>query len=80
MSMKEEQLSANPNIVRCQGCGSPVDARSPLVWQKVEGWERKREEGGTNHVALRKTRQEFMCGACIMKERAGVSSGQIGLL
>ena len=65
----------NPWVVTCSsgGCGhKELDERHVTVWSKVEGWEKKRDAGGTNHVALRKPLGVFMCAGCMDLLRAGL--------
>jgi len=62
--------------MRCSGCGEEIRG---VVWQKEVGWERHREAGGTNHVALRRTLDEYLCDSCMYRERHGVSAGQTSL-
>jgi len=57
----------------CPLCGQSIDPTSPYVWQRVEGWERKRKQGGTNAIALRRTRQEWAHPACVTLARDGYS-------
>jgi len=40
-----------------------MDERIETVWQHVTGWTKKRDQGGTNHIALRKELPEMMCNA-----------------
>ncbi len=61
------------------GCGKVItDTHS--AWCSITGWERPREQGGTNHVALRKQTGEYMCDICMSKFQAGLAPGQGGLL
>lgn len=63
---------------RCSSCGMELtDAMNP--WLEVQGWERKRVKGGTNHVALRKQTGKMMCHGCMSKLQAGLSPGQLAL-
>lgn len=54
-----------------------MDERIATVWSKLEGWEKKRAAGGTNHVALRKPLGEFMCNGCMEKLLSGVAAAQL---
>ncbi len=56
-----------------------MDERLVTVWSKVTGWEKKRDQGGTNHVALRQPLNEFMCVGCMDKLKSGVSARQLQL-
>jgi hypothetical protein len=44
------------------------------VYQRVSGWERWRDAGGTNALALRKTEQLFACERCIGLEKRGINA------
>jgi hypothetical protein len=62
-------------------CGTMLNPnRVDTFWQKVEGWERKREQGGTNHVALRKKLDVRMCLSCMRQLQNGVDPGQSTLV
>lgn len=70
---------SSPYILRCTECGRQMDERVETVWCKVEGWEKKRSQGGTNHVALRKPLNAFMCPGCMDKLQSGVAARQLAL-
>lgn len=61
----------------CAHCGRSIDERYETVWKKVEGWEKKRGSGGTNHLALRKNIGSFMCAVCMDKLLSGLSASQL---
>lgn len=63
----------------CHECQKEIDVRSPRVWQQVIGWERKRNGGGTNHIALRKPQPVWCCAECIDLKLAGESRNQFKL-
>ena len=67
---EQEATSEQSFAVRCDRCGEGI-AEWSKAWQKVEGWERHRKAGGTNALALRAPLQEFMCEACMIKEKLG---------
>jgi hypothetical protein len=69
----------DPYILRCSACGRQIDERVETVWSKVEGWEKKRSGGGTNHVALRVPLYEFMCALCMDKLQNGIPALQTGM-
>lgn len=56
-----------------------MDERIDTVWGKIEGWAKRRDAGGTNHVALRKPLYVFMCNGCMHKLLSGVASSQLTL-
>lgn len=45
-------------------------------WREITGWDRPRDDGGTNAVTLRRETGRVACDACIAKLRAGASIGQ----
>jgi hypothetical protein len=60
-------------------CSADVDPRSPSVWRRVVGWERKalgasRKSG--SDIALREARDEYACDGCIRKIKLGVAPTQ----
>lgn len=63
-------------IVKCDKCKRDIDDRAETVWNLVEGWEKKREGGGTNYLALRKTKEQFRCNACMTLLLEGLDPGQ----
>ena len=65
----------NPAIV-CHFCGESVDPDAVATYRYVTGWEQKREQGGTNHVALRQPRQAWAHEACVDRERHKVNALQ----
>lgn len=69
-----------PYHVTCEYCGRVMDERYETVWNKVEGWEKRRNQGGTNHVAERRPLHAYRCAACMDKALNGVHSGQESLV
>lgn len=63
----------------CIECDRPVTPKEN-PWAEVIGFERKRESGGTNHVALRKRTGRIVCPECMVKMLAGMASGQQSLV
>jgi hypothetical protein len=55
----------------CPFCQQPVDLGNPHNWQRVQGWEQKRRQGGTNALALRETKQEWAHPACVVLAKDG---------
>ena len=70
----------SPYEYPCSQCTRLVDERREVIWSQVIGWEKKREAGGTNHVALRRPQNLFMCDDCMTKLQQGVSPDQQTLL
>jgi hypothetical protein len=52
-------------LAYCHFCGESLDADRPGVYQYVEGWERRRAQGGTNAVRLPKRLTRYACHSCI---------------
>lgn len=70
-------------MIECStpGCPRLLDPELPgSFYRKVEGWERAREQGGTNHVALRRPLNEYRCLECVQREQAKINAGQGSLL
>jgi hypothetical protein len=57
----------------CVFCGGPP---GPNPYRKVTGWERHRQQGGTNALRLREQHEEVACMHCIEREARGVSAQQ----
>ncbi len=72
----------DPWLVACCECGEhKIDlSRRRSYYQKVEGWERFREGGGTNALSIRRPFDVFMCVRCMDRALAGVPSGQGSLV
>ena len=66
--------------MKCSVCEREINERIEKVWVKVTGWEAKREQGGTNHIALREQLNEFMCVGCMTLTQAGLNPGQSSLI
>ena len=65
-----------PPTVGCVFCGEQVDPNSRRTWRKVEGFERHRDAGGTNAIALRHQLDVWACDPCISKQKTGLAPGQ----
>lgn len=66
--------------MNCSKCGRALNEKIETVWNFVEGWEKPREGGGTNHLAMRTPKDVFCCNACMTLMQAGLSTGQESLL
>lgn len=73
-------LHEQVNLPKCAFCAKPVDPEGPFAYRKVVGWERKRDQGGTNAIRLRVPQPEFACEFCINKETKGINARQGSLL
>ena len=63
-------------IFKCDKCERDIDDRTETVWNLVEGWEKKRDGGGTNYLALRKPKEQFRCNPCMTLLLEGLDPGQ----
>jgi len=68
-----------PSVVVCTFCGEPVRPRDPLVWHRVEGWERPGKAGGSD-ITLREQVDGFACARCVALKKMGVDVRQETLL
>jgi len=50
--------------MKCFNCPRDVDPNDSRTLFEVTGWERKREQGGQNHVRFRKQTGRLMCPVC----------------
>jgi len=60
-------------MATCRFCNKPINLANPYNWQRVEGWEHKRNQGGTNALALREAKQEWAHALCIDRAKHGFS-------
>jgi len=49
----------------CHKCNRVIDDKIETVWNLVSGWEKKRDQGGTNHLALRTPQDLYCCNGCM---------------
>lgn len=64
---------------RCEKCNRQMDDKVETVWNFVTGWEKRREQGGTNHIALRTPQDTYCCNGCMQLLLAGLDPGQQAL-
>ncbi|MBA2707202.1 MAG: hypothetical protein H0U59_05295 [Gemmatimonadaceae bacterium] len=70
---------ASPYQYVCEKCSRVIDERYETVWNQTLGWEKKRMQGGTNHLALRRPQNRFMCHVCMSKILDKMDPGQENL-
>lgn len=70
----------DPHVYHCEKCGRSIDDRNETPWLEVIGWERHRDQGGTNHIADRQQTGRARCFGCMNKIQKGLSPGQTVLL
>jgi len=56
-------------LPRCAACGQPIDR---VVLFEITGYERDREQGGTNHVVARRRTGRVVGECCARRVQAGV--------
>jgi hypothetical protein len=65
----------------CTRCGKQVDPnRAGGAWTKIEAWEQRRAQGGTNHAALRRPLGVYLCNGCMKLLQAGIATEQTSML
>lgn len=52
-------------IVNCEFCGNPLRTVDRGVCRYVEGWEKNRDQGGTNAIRLRIVHDRWAHDACV---------------
>lgn len=64
--------------MRCDAehCNEPVDQTDPNFMLEVSGWERRRKEGGTNHIWDKHYTGRALCGMCALKMRTKIDPNQ----
>lgn len=65
-------------LVTCEACAAQVP--QDLAWRGVRGYDRKRASGGSNHIALRRSTDDYLCDGCMRKRQHGISTQQTGLI
>jgi hypothetical protein len=60
----------------CHKCGRELNEKTETVWNMVVGWEKRREAGGTNHIALRRRKDLYCCNGCMTLMLDGLSPAQ----
>lgn len=60
----------------CSMCGNPVNPKSKNTMQRVQGWEKKRSQGGANQIILREVLPEFAHVDCVDARKLGILPGQ----
>lgn len=68
------------DTVPCALCGEQIAYEDVEdSYRLVVGWEKRRAQGGTNALRLRKPQEVFAHFECVEKEAHGVAAGQQGL-
>lgn len=63
----------------CALCGDPV-TNPENHFRKVEGWEQRREQGGTNALRLREPKDSYAHSWCVDRESRHLNARQGELL
>jgi hypothetical protein len=66
--------------VACENCPRLVDTRVETVYQRASGWVKKRQQGGSNALALPELETRFMCTGCMDRAKRGIDPDQRSLL
>jgi len=66
--------------MNCSKCGRPINDHIETVWQYASGWIKRRDAGGTNHLALRELHDKLMCNGCMQLMLDGLDPGQQSLI
>jgi hypothetical protein len=69
-------MTDDPFLYQCRHCHNMIDERTHTVWRSVQGWTKKRDQGGDNHVALRRPLNDYMCNACMTLALSGLHPQQ----
>lgn len=63
--------------IRCQHCQEAIPPdQLERCWRRVSGWEKHREKGGTNALALREVHDLWMHASCMVLAKRGIPAGQ----
>lgn len=65
---------------KCSECEREVQPGKPGTYTRIEGWDTPRSAGGTNHIVLRETKDEYLCSSCAVKLQSGVNTKQAALI
>lgn len=60
----------------CPFCEEPVKPGAKSTFQRVQGWEKPRSQGGANQITLREPLPEFAHGLCIDERKLGIHPDQ----
>jgi predicted RNA-binding Zn-ribbon protein involved in translation (DUF1610 family) len=69
--MRDPRYIPQRDQVRCTTCREVIDARAAGVSQMVMGWAPRRDQGGTNTIAVVRRVNEWLCPHCLDQLRAG---------
>lgn len=62
---------------KCSICGGPINPNTD--YRKVVGWERHRNQGGTNALRCREPLDEYACTRCVDRSALGISPNQTAM-
>lgn len=63
--------------LKCMYCGKEISLNRD--YQRVTGFEKRRNQGGTNALRLREPQEEWACMFCVDRQAAGLNVNQEGL-
>lgn len=64
----------------CSECKREVQPGRPGTYTRIKGWDTPRAAGGTNHIVLRETEDEYLCSSCAAKLTSGINTKQGAML
>lgn len=69
-------------MILCDLCKNPDDPINPngRVYRRVTGWERQRDAGGTNALALRQPQDVYAHVKCVDQAKRGIDPSTQGSL
>ena len=68
-------------VMTCTKCGRELHDHMETIWQHASGWVKRRDAGGTNHLALRELHpDQLMCNGCMQLMLDGIDPGQQSLI
>lgn len=63
--------------IACSECGNPLNPNAPEgVYEEIVGWDKRRNQGGQNHVRLRKPTGRVMHVSCMTRLLNGIATQQ----
>jgi hypothetical protein len=73
-------MAVDPRRAPCVECARPTHVEASGTAHEVVGFERYRDQGGTNHVLFRHRTGRVMCDRCATAKQATGNAGQEALL
>lgn len=71
-------MSIDPHKPQCIHCGDYIERGR--WYERVVGWDRPRDGGGSNQITLKQGTQIYSCIDCIERIKSNIPLGQGSLL